>query len=366
MADGRPLLEPGDRMPAFQVRSRVNPRFNFDTLGGRWLVLGLIGSAGAVPIAPALHAMTSSDWFDDDRASLFLISVDPSDETTGRLQDRIPGLRIFWDTDRAVSRQLGAANEDGQGYRPHWLVIDPSLTVRKVVPLRPDSSCAAEVLEWLGQAPPVERYLGFAPPAPILILPDIFEPAFCDHLIGLYKANGAELSGVMRDQGGQTVGIQDAGFKVRRDYFVEDEALKTALQARILRKVVPQIERVHFFRCTRMERYLVGGYPAEEGGHFSPHRDNTTLGTAHRRFAVSINLNDDFEGGEVSFPEYGPKSYKAPKGTAIIFSCSLLHAVGQVTKGTRYAFLPFLYDDAAARIREANAAKVPNAANYRA
>lgn len=366
MADTRPMLEPGDRMPAFKVRSTSSPTYSFDTVGGRWVVLGLIGSADAAPAAAAVHAMTSSDLFDDKRASLFLLSADPKDETEGRLQARLPGLRIFWDMDLAVSHLLGAATEGSRDYRPHWLVIDPSLTVRKVMPLRSDASCAQEVLEWLGQAPPADRYLGFAPPAPILALPDVFEPAFCDHLIGLYKAHGGEASGFMRDVGGQTVGIQDPSFKVRRDYLLEDEALIKAVQSRILRKVIPQIERVHYFRCTRMERYLVGCYPAEEGGHFSPHRDNTTLGTAHRRFAVSINLNDDFEGGEVSFPEYGPKGYKAPKGTAIIFSCSLLHAVARVTSGTRYAFLPFLYDDAAAKIREANAAKVPVAANYRA
>ncbi|WP_259668679.1 2OG-Fe(II) oxygenase [Rhizobium lentis] len=87
---------------------------------------------------------------------------------------------------------------------------------------------------------------------------------------------------------------------------------------------------------------------------FPPHRDNTTKGTAHRRFAVSVNLNDDFDGGEVSFPEYGSRSFKAPSGGAVIFSCSLLHAVSTVTRGRRYAFLPFLYDDAAAKIREAN------------
>ena len=88
---------------------------------------------------------------------------------------------------------------------------------------------------------------------------------------------------------------------------------------------------------------------------FRAHRDNTTKGTAHRRYAVSINLNDDFDGGEVVFPEYSSKGIKAPRGGAVVFSCSLLHAVTQVTRGRRFAFLPFLYDDAAAKLREANA-----------
>jgi predicted 2-oxoglutarate/Fe(II)-dependent dioxygenase YbiX len=58
---------------------------------------------------------------------------------------------------------------------------------------------------------------------------------------------------------------------------------------------------------------------------------------------------------EVSVPECGPRSFKAPTGGAVVFSCSLLHAVSKVTRGRRYAFLPFLYEDEAARLREAKA-----------
>ena len=48
---------------------------------------------------------------------------------------------------------------------------------------------------------------------------------------------------------------------------------------------------------TRIERYIIACYDAATGGHFAAHRDNTTPGTAHWRFAVTINLNDDFVGG---------------------------------------------------------------------
>ena len=69
---------------------------------------------------------------------------------------------------------------------------------------------------------------------------------------------------------------------------------------------------------------------------------------------MSVNLNDDFDGGELVFPEYGPRRYKVPAGCAVVFSGSLLHCVTPVTRGRRYAYLPFLYDEAAARVREAN------------
>lgn len=104
-----------------------------------------------------------------------------------------------------------------------------------------------------------------------------------------------------------------------------------------------------------MERYIVACYDSAAGGHFRAHRDNTTKGTAHRRFAVSINLNaEDFEGGDLCFPEFGDRLYRPPTGGAVVFSCSLLHEARPVTSGRRFAFLPLLYDDAAAAIREQN------------
>jgi hypothetical protein len=188
----------------------------------------------------------------------------------------------------------------------------------------------------------------------VLILPDVFEPAFCKKLIGLYEAHGGEESGFMREVDGKTVKLHDPGHKKRMDFTIEDPAVIAETQQRIRRRIVPEILKAHQFQVTRMERYIVACYAAEDRGHFRAHRDNTTKGTAHRRFAVTINLNAEFEGGELSFPEYGPKSFKPPVGGAVVFSCSLLHAASEVTRGKRYAFLPFLYDDAAAKIREQN------------
>lgn len=364
------LLAPGDRAPSFKARTRSNPQFTFDSVGGRWIVLAFPGTVAHPQTAQSLAtAYAATDVFDDDKACLFTVINAPEDEAQTRIGDMIPGRRVFWDTDLAVARLFGAlpAQADADApLRPFWMVIDPSLTVRKVIPMTPEGTCVDEVLDYLRAAPPAATFMGFEMPAPVLVLPDVFEPDFCDHLIRLYHDHGGQSSGFMRDQGGKTVAVMDPSFKVRNDFTLTDPELIAQTQNRILRKVVPQIERIHYFKCTRMERYMVGCYPADEGGHFRPHRDNTTMGTAHRRFAVSINLNDDFEGGAVSFPEFNPRGIKAPKGTAVIFSCSLLHAVSKVTSGTRYAFLPFLYDDAAAAIRERNAANVPNAAGYKA
>jgi predicted 2-oxoglutarate/Fe(II)-dependent dioxygenase YbiX len=159
----------------------------------------------------------------------------------------------------------------------------------------------------------------------------------------------------MQEQNGKTVLVVDHKHKRRSDWPIADEALRVAAQNRIKRRLVPEIAKAFQFEVTRMERYIVACYDAGQGGYFRPHRDNTTKGTAHRRFAVTLNLNaEEYQGGELRFPEFGRNTFKAPTGGAVVFSCSLLHEALPVTSGRRYVFLPFLYDEAAAAIREAN------------
>jgi peroxiredoxin len=354
-------LLPGDPAPHFQQRSFGNPRFVFDTAAGRYIVLCFFGSAADGRSRTAVDAARARpDIFDDSTASFFGVSIDSSDETRKRVADHYPGYRFFWDFDLTVSRLYGAVPKGaspGTGQFPvrrMWVVLDPTLRVLRVVPFQKDGSDLEALLTYLAGLPPPKRFTGFELQAPIIVLPNVFEAEFCRMLVALYDTHGGEESGFMREVDGKTVGVTDYGHKSRRDYDIEDEQMIVQTRARIERRVVPEIRKIHQFQVTRMERYIVACYSAEEGGHFRAHRDNTTKGTAHRRFAVSVNLNDDFDGGEVSFPEYGPRSFKAPIGGAVVFSCSLLHAVSKVTRGRRYAFLPFLYDEAAAKIREQN------------
>lgn len=355
------LLMPGEPGPWFRQRSLSNPNYAFDTAAGRYIVLCFFGSARdhhshAIIQAVAAHR----GFFDDLKGCFFGVSSDPTDVSEARIADRYPGMRYLCDFDGAVGRLYGAipfdapADARGLPVRRMWVVLDPTLRVKTVVPFAAEGSDIGEILAYLDALPPPERFAGFEVPAPILVLPDVFEPEFCAHLIGLYEAHGGTESGFMREVDGKTVAIHDHGHKRRKDYTIEDPNLVAETQRRVKRCVVPEIRKVHQFAVTRMERYIVSCYAAEDGGHFRAHRDNTTKGTAHRRFAVSINLNSDFDGGEVCFPEYGLRGFKAPPGGAVVFSCSLLHAVSPVTRGRRYAFLPFLYDDEAAKIREAN------------
>jgi peroxiredoxin/predicted 2-oxoglutarate/Fe(II)-dependent dioxygenase YbiX len=367
-------LQVGDPAPWFRQASTSNPDYAFDTVAGRYVVLCFYGTGSDPAGAAALAAFQEQhrSLFDDDKIALFGVSVDPSDLSQNRARQIVPGIRHFWDFDGRVGRLYGALPHDassgsGVPLRRFWMVLNPTLRVRAIFPFQPDGSDRDAVMAYLQALPPVARFAGFEMPAPVLVIPDVFEPEFCRHLIGLYEQHGGTESGFMREVDGKTVPVHDRSHKSRKDFTITDPTLMRQVQARIVRRVNPEIEKVHFFKPTRMERYIVSCYAAEDGGHFRAHRDNTTKGTAHRRFAVSINLNADFDGGEVSFPEYGPRSYKAPLGGAVVFSCPLLHAVSSVTRGRRYAFLPFIYDDEAAKIREANNAHLgEGVGSYRA
>lgn len=355
-------LQAGDHAPWFDQRNTSNPVYAFDTVGGRYILLCFFGSAAQESARRRLQVVADHrDLFDDQRVSFFGVSIDADDEATGRVRGDPPGVRHFWDFDRRVCRLYGAlpAADDPSGhelFRPLWVLLNPNLQVRAVVPFAGDGSDLLQVPKLLGELPPVERFPGIEQHAPVLLLPDVFEPALCSELIAQYEQAGGTPTGFMRDVGDKTVAIDDGYHKVRRDHIVTEPDLRRRVRARIQQRVASAIRHLYFFDATHLERYLVSCYHSSDGGHFRPHRDNTTRGTAHRRFAVSINLNDDFDGGTLVFPEYGPRRYKPPPGAAVVFSCTLLHGVDPVVRGQRYAFLPFLYDNEGARVREANAA----------
>ncbi|HYD17083.1 MAG TPA: 2OG-Fe(II) oxygenase [Patescibacteria group bacterium] len=354
-------LGTGDPAPWFTQRSYSNPEYRFDTAAGRYIVMGFFASAGSPGGQEALEVIRQNRaLFDDKHLAFFGISIDAGDEAQKRVHEEMPGLRYFWDFDLAVSKLYGSVARnfspaDGRVVaRRIWYVLDPTMRIMAAIPMDSNPNHGAELIAFLKALPPVEKFAGIELQAPVIYLPNVFEPELCQRLIDIYEDQGGVESGFMRDVGGKTVGIVDYGLKRRSDVVLTDETLLAELRARLKKRLVPEIEKIHFFHATRIERFIVACYDGAHGGFFRPHRDHTTKGTAHRRFAVTINLNNDFEGGELNFPEYGPRTFKPPPGGAVVFSCALLHAVTPVTKGKRYAFLPFLYDEAAAKIRAEN------------
>lgn len=354
------ILSPGDPAPWASFPTPSTTLARIDLAAGRYIVLCFLGSARSPEALESLgvvHKRRQS--FDDVRASFFGVTCDPGD--VGRLKDSVPGIRFGLDTSRQASILYGAVSPEEQQsskaltLRHVWYVLDPAMRILHVEQASGDAKSAANrVLDFLEALPPPLRHAGFPVPAPMLLLPGTFEPSFCRQLLDCFDQGIGTPSGFMDEADGKTILRHDASFKSRSDVLIESPALRTEVLKRIQRRVVPEIRKAFQFEVTRMERYLIARYDASEAGRFGAHRDNTTRGTAHRRFAVSVLLNDGYDGGELVFPEYGTPPVRVPAGCAIVFSCSLLHEVRPVTRGQRFVFVPFLYDEAAATIRTAN------------
>ncbi len=180
--------------------------------------------------------------------------------------------------------------------------------------------------------------------APVLIIPDVLEPALIESLLTHWR-NGTKSQGRVA-VGSEAVGTGAvADIKRRTDVFLDDRVLYDRFQQRLERRVVPEMWRAYRFRAASFEAPRIGCYSATDAGAFGAHRDNRTPTTAHRRFAMSLNLNTgDYEGGTLRFPEFGPEEYEPEAGGCVIFSCDLLHEALPVTRGERFAIFTFFTD----------------------
>ena len=260
----------------------------------------------------------------------------------------VTGFRWFLDFDGRVSTQYGCRSGDPEADRTsYWLLLDPMLRVVQ----RAELADGARIFETL------ERLLAaqIRSPPPVLSIPGVFEPELCRDLIGYFERMDPVSSGVMEDNAGVTTQRSNAAFKVRHDVTITDPALLQLLSERLSRRLCPMLKRAFQFAPRYAERWLLARYDAEQMAHFNAHRDNTTVGTAHRKFACTVNLNPgEYEGGELRFPEFGDWTSPSRPGDSVTFSCFLMHEVTPVTRGSRYAFLTFFYDEDGAQTLRAS------------
>ena len=81
------------------------------------------------------------------------------------------------------------------------------------------------------------------------------------------------------------------------------------------------------------------------GGKYEIHTDNFTK--APRHLSIIINLNDNYEGGDLIFTDQREnqiKRLKLGKGSIIFFPSNFMypHSIEPITKGTRYSIVAWL------------------------
>lgn len=178
---------------------------------------------------------------------------------------------------------------------------------------------------------------------PILLVPMALSPADCTSLMQFWHRLDQEHGA----SGHSAVDAKCISFLHEygrvRQYLVENPSLQKALDTKISRRLMPEISKAFDTRAPQREIWALSCYDATDSGMLGPHRDCASTETQHRRFTVSIALNDTYQGGALRFREYGEQTYNLPVGTAAVFSAALLHEVLPITAGRRFALVTHIY-----------------------
>lgn len=234
---------------------------------------------------------------------------------------------------------LDRLNELGRAFAssaPLAVIVDAAGRVAEVLQQPTPDLVAAQVTQLYAASRPAVVQAK----APVLFLERVVEPGLCRTLIDYWQCNDK----VSNTVGGLQGNVVNGEVKRRHDVQLDDSRLFAQLRDRLVRRVVPAILCAFHIGIMVIEAPIIGCYDAESRGRFGRHRDNTSSYTAHRQFALSLNLNaeEEYEGGELRFPEFGRELYRPVAGGALVFSSSLLHEVVPVTRGRRFGVFTFL------------------------
>jgi predicted 2-oxoglutarate/Fe(II)-dependent dioxygenase YbiX len=334
-------LTPGDRIPDFaRPGADGKPFLFYDVYYGQPIALIVCGPAADAGTRAELTALDWDDagWRKVTRVAL--VQGTPA-ECAALVAELKPGFSLVADDGSLTTHLLGTAAGPMTAF-----VLDENLRVSERLQRDADAGAFVRRLAGLYAARPTPQPLLLRRQAPVLFVPEVFDRAFCDGLIGLFEETGGTPSGTAYVQGDKAAWKPDPSVKMRRDIYLENGPWLERAKDALVRRVLPEIQRCFNFQVTQHEVFKVIRYD-EGAGYFRPHRDNESRDTQHRRFAMTLNLNTgDYEGGELRFPEFGPDLYQAGRGGAALFSCSLLHEAVPVTRGKRYALLGFFFSDA--------------------
>ncbi|MGP1394352.1 MAG: redoxin domain-containing protein [Inquilinaceae bacterium] len=344
------LLAAGDRVPDFLLPDQnkaVDPFY--DLVGGGPVVLHFHPGGGRPEWRAARDGLAARfDVLRDRGVEVFAVSTDTLAANCVQAKEDALPFPLLTDPAGRVHGLCGVpVHEPGSGDADVSIVtfvLDANQRVEHV--FQGDGPGHADrVVAALEATVPADAPALVTRAAPVLLIPNVLDRAACQRLMTLWRTGGNRPSGTLTmGQGGAEARADRAEVKRRRDHHVQDPALFAELTQQVFGRVAPEVKRAFDCDLERVEEFKIVRYDSEEGGFFRPHRDNSIPARAQRRFAMTLNLNDGYEGGHLRFPEYGPQLYRPRPGEAVIFSCAVLHEATDVTAGERFVLLSFLLD----------------------
>src|SRR5256712_3454715 len=338
----RPLGR-GERAPDFVLACQDGRPIRFYAhAGGRPAVLLFYDAADVDELLRFAEALTDGA---DRAVSLFAVQRGTPAMTPQVFPERARHFLVFADPQGTVR----TAYRPGATDTPPLFVLDPNLRVLASLVLQDARTTAHKVLALLDAFLPPITPLEITTQAPVLLIPYALDQELCQSLIHVWETQGNVATGVEQSRGDRREATLSPDHKRRRDHTVREAPLVRQLASTIGRRVMPEVAKAFAFRATHFEGFTIACYDAATGGVFRAHRDNLSPATAHRRFALSLNLNAGYEGGYLRFPEYGPHLYRPAAGAALVFACAHLHEGTEGRQGRRFGLLSFLFGEGGSR-----------------
>lgn len=220
-------------------------------------------------------------------------------------------------------------------------VLDPQFRVVGSTAGR-GAGLVEEALRYLARLLEKQEQQSLQSHAPVIVIKNALTPEDCARLmrvwhqpVPVWKTDGLLCDGHEAEKGDFKV-QGEAPYKVLQ-YVIRNPQIQRYLDNKLSRRIKPEVEKAFQTGFSKREDYRIAAYDAACGASLAAHRDNPTAKTRHRRFTVSVTLNAEaFKGGALRFREYGDQDYLVETGSAIVWSCALLHEVRPVTSGRRF------------------------------
>ena len=335
------LLDAGDTAPIVHAPDHTGNHAStgVDQLAGKPILL-LFCPMLDEPSLIAIRAL-AAELAQVAQAALFAISRQGI-EANAAVHDRLAlPFAILADTRADIFKGYGVDPFPAEPSATLFM-LDAGHRVARVLERMEPAALAAEALAELRRLGAARADVTLQAHPPVLVLPRMLSLEDCAFLAEIWRRNVPEYptdgftnAGTRREAGDFKV-VHDGGYGCAVEYIVQDESLQRFIDGRLRRRLLPEIRKA--FQATGLQRegYRIAGYEARAGGFLNPHRDDSIPTNVNRRFTMTVNLNaGDYEGGELRFREYGEQLYAVERGTAIVWSASLLHEVLPVAKGRR-------------------------------
>lgn len=341
-----PVLECGDRIPNFVLPNHDGRTMMFyDRACGNpgIIIVESEKSAALQAELDALVANSAAAALKKAGIEVTVISRRPARacaKLAGPFDDTTP---VLSDPAGSVISALGSGMSPGRKPPPVFALVY-NANQRLLCEMTPtDGPLTESALNMIAAGKPCLSKTPIDEQAPVLLIPDLLPPADCRRLIDHWRSGNSE-GGVSAYRDGKAEEALDVAQKKRRDRLVDDLALRGEVMEQVAKRLVAEMFKAFAYENFILEPPIVVCYDAERQDYFKRHRDNLSPQTASRRFALSLNLNDDYDGGALVFPEYGGQPYRPAAGAGVVFSCAHIHAAEPVSRGERFVLLTFLHD----------------------